>query len=182
MIHWNSFRGGVLASLALALIGSAPAMAQLSDAVIFTGTASGSGTVSRTIIDVAEPNGPLTGPFGVLKTTSNTVNASITPGMTAAQIGTALRDAINGDATLASLGYKSLYTTPSGTAQQNRPKMTRVAGSFTVTNGNTVPGVTMAQSPFTVEDAPFVSPQGLALLAAALSGLAWRERRRRKNS
>jgi hypothetical protein len=170
---------GVVATLVIA---STPALAQNSPATRISGTASSSGTYSRSIIDITPPNGPNSrSPFRVQANT--TVNVPITNGMTADQLGTAIRDAVNNDVTLQSLGYSSKFTTPSGTTVPARPKLTRQVGNFNIVDNQTGgAGISGAPSAFTVEDAPGLPPFGFGALALLFAGLGWRERRRRRES
>ncbi|MBI1795508.1 MAG: hypothetical protein HYR74_00485 [Candidatus Eisenbacteria bacterium] len=170
----------ITACVALA-IASAPAHAQTAQATKASGLSTGTGTFSRTIIDIgSEPNGPITGPFGIMNVQSNVVNVPVTNNMGPAALGVALRDAINA----AGLpGYSSRLTAPSGAAESDRPKMTRQTGSFSFSDANSAPGtLTMNASAFTVEDAPATSTPGLLLLGATLALLVWRERRRSRRS
>jgi hypothetical protein len=173
------FPAGIGAVAAL-MLASAPVLAQTSQATKVTGVAGAAGTFSRSIIDITPPNGPnQRSPFRVQANT--TVNVPITIGMTADQLGTAIRDAINNDVTLQSLGYSSTFTTPSGTAVPSRPKLTRQVGSFNIVDNQTGgAGISAAPSAFTVEDAPGLPPFGLGALALLIAGLGWRERRRRR--
>lgn len=179
MRHFTTLFAGIGAVAAL-MIASTPALAQTSSATKSTGTATAGGTLSRSIIDINQPNGPnARGPFRVQANT--TVNVPITIGMTADQLGTAIRDAVNNDVTLQSLGYSSKFTTPSGTAAPSRPKLTRQTGGFTIVDNQTGgTGISVAPSAFTVEDAPGLPPFGLGALALLFAGLGWRERRRRR--
>lgn len=179
MRHSFRVQAGIGAIAAL-MLASTPALAQNSSATKATGTATAVGTLSRSIIDINQPNGPnARGPFRVQANT--TINVPITNGMTADQLGAALRDAINNDVTLQSLGYSSKFTTPSGTAAPFRPKMTRQTGGFNIVDNQTGgTGISVAPSAFTVEDAPGLQPFGLGALALLFAGLGWRERRRRR--
>ncbi len=160
---------------------SAPALAQTSNTTKFTGTATGAGTVSRTIIDISEPNSPQEGGAGLLQIQAGSVTVPVTTGKTANQIARAFRDSINTNTSLAATGYSAaILVVPPG--DSSRVKMTRQIGSFSVTDVETVPGVTMAIVEPTVEDAPALTPYALALLAAGLSALAYQARRQRRKA
>jgi hypothetical protein len=169
-----------IAGCAAMVIASTPALAQQAQATKLSGTASGSGIWSRTIIDIGgEPNGPLYGPVGIMSIQGGIVNVPYSIGENADTIGTHMRNAVNA---AGFSGYSSRPTTPSAVTKLSRPKITRQTGSFNITDSSPPPGVTVAADAFTVEDAPAASPAGLALLAAALAATVWVERRRRRRA
>lgn len=172
----------LIACAAALAMASTPALAQTSAPTKLSGTATASGTFSRTIIDIGQPNGPVTGPNGILSTQSTTINVPYTIGQSADTIGVHLTNAINGNGALQGLGYSARPTTPSGAIKLNRPKMTRQTGGFTESDGSPPPGVSVIHDQFTVEDAPATSDVSLVLLAMALSLLVWLESRRRRKA
>jgi hypothetical protein len=177
----------LVAALAATAIASSLALAQTSSPTKFTGKATGAGTSTRTITDITEPNGPVTSPFGIVQVQSTMVTVPVSMGDSAITIGTAFRDAINGNATLTAAGYSSVFTTPNGSPMPSRPKMVRQVGTYSVIDAEDVPGITMSGAgipadQFTVEDAPAFSPVGLGFLFGALPALAFWKRRRRKTA
>jgi hypothetical protein len=172
----------LVAALAATTIASSVALAQSSGtgAAKAAGVATSAGTVKRTIIDV-QPNGPEAGPWGLMQVTSTDVIVSVTAGQNADTIGTHFRNAVNSNVTLAGLGYSSVFTTPNGVTQLSRPKVVRQTGGFTATDVSATPGITFATDPYTVLDAPALSPVGLGFLVGALPALAFWQRRRRKS-
>lgn len=173
----------LVAALAALTIAAGPAMAQISSATKINGTAGSAGNLKRTITDIpARPNSLAQSPFELLQVTSTEINVPIANGDSPNTIGTNLRNTINADGTLQSLGYSSVFTTPSGTANPSRPKMARQVGTFNVVDVITgASGVSRADSPYTVEDAPALSPVGLGFLFGALPALAFWRRRGRKD-
>lgn len=173
--------GSLVAALAVTSIASGVALAQSSGdgAAKFTRTGAGGGSVSRTITDVV-PNGPGVGPFGVVHVTSTTISFTVDPGDNADAIGTEFRNEINNNGALQALGYSSKFSTPGSVTTQSRPKLTRQVGGYTVVDGQTGP-ITFTVDPYTVQDAPGLSPVGLAFLVGALPALAFWHHRRRKS-
>jgi hypothetical protein len=156
------------------------ALAQSSNLTKFSGTAISSGKVSRTITDIGQPNSP----DGPVQVQHLETEVSVTPGMTAAQVGLAFRDAINSNPGLVASGFSAAFDPPT---DQTSVRMTRSTGSFTVEDCNSVNGLTMtvggtlvlACVPAGVQG-PLLSPWSLAILASCLSALAYREKRRRQ--
>lgn len=173
-----------LASLAAALaatsFASGVALAQSSGdgPAKFTGVATTAGVVKRTITDVV-PNGPGVSPFGVVHIASTVVTVPVSLGDNATTIGTNFRNAINGNVTLQSLGYSSTFSTPGTVSTPSRPKLTRQTGSYTVIDDPPPAGVGFTVDPFTVLDAPGLSPVGLGFLVGALPALVLWHRRRK---
>jgi hypothetical protein len=134
-----------------------------------TGTSSGVGRISRTIID-AQPNGKT-------QSTNYPVGYTISPGQTPAQIALGYRDSLN--AYLGSAGFKAYF---SPTYTNNNVRLTKSANTtFTTTaETNTAPGVTFQPRTLNVEDAPIASPWLIASWLASFTALAWWMRRRRR--
>lgn len=167
--------GSIAALAAVGIIGwGAPALAQDRTVITTTkGTVSGSGTWTRTIIDV-EPNGPN---GGAVQSTFN-INIPFTNGMTAQQLADAYKSAAIG-----ALPPPASNPNGYGTVTDNRVDPTirvgRQTGTFTVGDINPPGGVTLdTYAPTNSEHAPLASPAGLAAMAASLSALAWWARRR----
>lgn len=154
---------------ALAMLGFASVVfAQSSGqgAAKFGGVATGAGIVSRTITDVG-------------KTTAGTISVSVSPGQTAATVAQNFR---NQASSVLGSGYSGVTTTPGSVADPTRIKIVRQTGGYNVSgDSNTAPGITFTSvDPFTVLDAPALSPVGLGFLFGALPALAfWRPRRRK---
>lgn len=168
----------LVAALAATTVMSGVVLAQSSGpgAGKVVGTATNTGIVKRTIIDV-QPNSP-SSIWGTTSVTSTDVSVSVTAGQNADTIGTHLRNQAN---LVLPSGYSSSFTTPGSVLTLSRPKITRQSGGFVTTESSTAPGVTFANDPFTVLDAPAISPVGLGFLFGALPGLAFWQRRRRKS-
>lgn len=168
--------GGIAALVVAAGVGwSTLAPAQDRTVVTTTkGTVSGTGTWTRTIIDV-EPNGPN---GGAIQTTYN-INVPFTPGMTAQQLTDAYKAAAAGV-----LPSPANNPVGFGTVSDNRVDPTvrvgRQTGTYSFGDVNVPGGVTMTNyPPSNSEHAPLASPAGLAAMATSLSALAWWARRRR---
>jgi len=168
--------GACVAALSALALASGAALAQKTDLTKYSGTASGAGTVSRTIQDV--PGGGPGGP--ALQVQDITVSFPVSNGQSPTTIGTNFINAVNTHPTLPGLGYSAVPSTPNGIADFSRPKMVKQTGSYNiVSDANTAPGVTFAPSARTVLDAPALSPAGLGFLVGALPALAfWRRRRK----
>ena len=169
--------GPWVAALALLALASGTALAQKTDIVKASGTASGAGTITRTITDIPEPN---RGGDGPLQIQAININVSVLPGQNADTIGTHFRNVVNATPALTTLGYSCVFSTPNGVTDLSRPKMVKQTGSYNVdSDANTAPGVTYGPSARTVLDAPVLSPVGLGFLVGALPAVAfWRRRRK----
>ena len=172
---------GLVAVLAATSIASGVALAQSggAGATKFSGVATGSGLITRTITDVV-PNGPNVGPFGVVNVMSGSISVSVTSGQTAA---TVANNYITQANTVLGPGYSGMLTTPGTIQDPTRPKILRQSGSYATSGeGNTVPGISVTfTDPYTVLDAPGLSPLHLGLLVGALPALAFWHRRRRNS-
>ncbi len=176
--------GLLAAALATSMACAGAAQAQVSNITEFGGTATGSGKIDRTIIDISAPGSPQGGAV-ILRVQGGSITVPVTAGKTAPQIGTAFRDSINTDPALQASGYSAAFDPRS---DSTRVKMTRASGSFSVVDCETVPGVTMTVDGVVVApcggsgsaQGPLLSPLGLTILVTCLSALAYRERRRRR--
>jgi hypothetical protein len=160
----------VFASLVLCLAcASAVARADNAKAMTtqLTGIATG-GTLTRTIIDVSEPNGPGDLSPEQAQVTHN-VSCNVPAGKTAAQMAVMLRDSIM--VQVGGFGYTALLIGDGTRVQMNKP-----GGSFQLSgpDGNTT-GITHAN----VFLLPAVSGTGLGVLALLLLSLVafWRRPR-----
>jgi len=163
--------GSIAALVGVAAIGwSALALAQ-TRLTTATNPITGSGTWTRTIIDV-EPNGP---DGGAIQSTY-VISVPFT-GLTAQQ----LADAYKAQAALV-LPQPVNNPNGFGTVADNRVNPTirvgRQTGTFSFSDGN-LPGGVTTYVPSNSEHAPLASPAGLAAMATSLSALAWWARRRR---
>ena len=174
------FVGSLGAALAAMSLASSVVLAQSSGdgPAKFSGVATGAGTISRTITDVGQPNGPAVG-YGVVRVTGGTISIPVALGENADTVGTHFANAAS---SVLGPGYSGVATTPGRITNLARPKIVRQTGGYTFTaDGNTSTGITFtAVDPFTVEDAPALSPVGLGFLVGALPALAFWPRRRRK--
>jgi hypothetical protein len=174
-----SILGACVAAVSALTLASGVALAQKTDIVKFTGTAGGSGTVSRTITDIPEPGGPGSNGRQPLHVQSLDVTVNVLAGQNADTIGTHFRNAANANPSLTALGYSCVFSTPNGVVDLSRPKFVKQTGGYTPSDANSAPGVTFAPSTRTVLDAPALSPAGLGFLIGALPALAfWRRRRK----
>jgi hypothetical protein len=166
----NGSRTIALACIA-SLLCAATAMAQTTEVQKVAGASTGSGKISRTIIDT-QPNGPQDG----IQSTY-TMTCTVPSGLTQSQIATMYRDSLN--FYLASGNFKA-YLSPSYSTNDVRlTKTVNTPWSFSL-QSNTIPGNTTVARPLNVEDAPLASPATLAMLGLALTGMAWWARRRRR--
>jgi hypothetical protein len=170
--------GILMSAVAAVSLASGVAFAQSSGsgAARFSGIATGPGTISRTITDT-QPNAPGVG-YGVVRVTGGTISVPVTNGQTAATIGQNFRTAAS---SVLGAGYSGVTTAPGSIPDPARIKIVRQTGTYAVSaDGNTAPGITFTSvDPFTVQDAPALSPVGLGFLVGALPALAfWRRRRK----
>jgi len=170
---------GVAALLTVVAVACAvPALAQQQTTITkFSGTTSGSGTWSRTITDITEPNGPGGGVIQVV----TQVDVPYVPGLSADSVAARYRDACN-LALAQPLSNPNGYRAVSENAVVPSVRLSKQIGTYSFTDGGAfpVPGITTTTIlPSNAEHAPGLTPAGLAALGACLTGVVWWMRRRR---
>ena len=172
---------------------SLPAVAaQQSTVTKFSGTIGTSGSWTRTIIDISEPNEP----GGGKTTASYNVVVNYTAGMTDVQLAAAYRNAC-GAALPAPNGNPNGYAAVFEQNNNKRVKLSKQAGTYNFSDAglpSTCSGPGFANGiqstldcmlietgvPVNAEDAPIGSTAALASLALGLIAIAWWTRRRRR--
>jgi hypothetical protein len=132
-----------------------------------SGSSGGTGKITRTIIDVVPFESQRFSAQATRIVTCTITGASVSSN----QIGRRFRDSCN--VQIGSFGYVAAFCPPTDSSQI---MLTKSSGSYTYTDVNTIPGVTLTE----VSPCPSVSVIGLLLLVAGLIGLGlWRLRRAR---
>lgn len=165
----HCIRNTALAGVA-ALVCATTALAQTSTVTTISGTSTGTGKLTRSIIDL-QPNGPQDG-----IQSSYFASCTVGSGKTASQVAAMYIDSLN--FYLNSGGFKAYLSPPYSTTNVRLTKVTNTP--FSVTDGNTIPGIAATPRALNVEDAPLASPATLAMLGMGLAGIAWWARRRRR--
>ena len=154
---------------ALVLAGSlliATSAAQAATLTQVSGTSSGAGQLTRTIIDVVPQLGPGHSAQAI-RTVTVTINSA---GKSSNFVGRALRDSLNDQ--IGAFGYTANFPSPT---DSTHVLLQKSSGSFSQSDVNAIPGITVANIAL-----PAVSPFGIVVLVAALLGLALWSIRRRK--
>ena len=169
---------GSLALVALAGVGwNAPAFAADQTVLTkFTGSPSISGTWTRTITDISEPNDPgkmaFPSTYKIRVVYLNTMSASQLAAAYKAACIAALPPPANNPHGYGAVNENSMSPTV---------RVSKQSGTFSFSDSAIATGSQIVDSfaPFNAEHAPAASPAGLATLVAGLSALAWWARRRR---
>jgi hypothetical protein len=169
---------GVAALLiAVAVASAVPALAQQQTTITrFSGTTTGTGTWSRTITDVTEPNGPGGGVIQVV----TQVDVPYVPGLSADSVAARYRDACN-FALAQPAANPNGYRAVTENSVVPSVRLSKQIGTHSFTDGGAFPiaGITTTTIlPSNAEHAPGLTPAGLAALGAGLTAVVWWTRRR----
>ena len=176
----------VVAAIGVLTVGGALA-AQQSTITKFSGTTTTGGSWTRTITDVTEPHGPNGGTVLATYNVVVTYGAGTTDVQMAQLYKNACTATLPSPATGAN-GYGAVFNNGNNRhvrlSKQNGTYDYSDAGLPTKFGGppNQIAAMTVVTDPpMSVEDAPAVSPVGLAALAGGLAVIAWRVPRRRRS-
>lgn len=165
--------------VAAALCFAAPMLhAQTGNVATVTGTATSTGRIKRSIIDITKPGGGVRGqyfrPAGVAATTD--IYVPVTPGQTADQIGWNL--CLQARTQLQPLGYTVTFYRPSPDYQD--VEFIRPVGSFSVVDSVEVSGITLTNRFVQLNNGSATSPWLSALAAGLLGLIGYRIQRRKR--